>query len=176
MKMKTTFNIQHSTPNGQLPAQTPHSMFNVECSMLNVSRRAQRGVALVITLIMLSVTLIMAVAFLAVARRERNAVSTTTDTATARLAAETALAAAQAQIAANIFSSTNVGAFNFNLLVSTNYQNSYGFVTGIANPTNVNYDYLAGGARLLMAIWSRTSPTCCSCRAPRCMSITAIPA
>ncbi len=44
--------------------------------------------ALVISLIMLSVTLIMAVAFLALSRRERSAVTTTTDTAAARLAAD----------------------------------------------------------------------------------------
>ena len=79
--------------------------------------------ALVITLILLSVTLIMAVAFLAISRRERNAVTTTTDTATARLAADAALANAEAQIVANIFATTNVAAYNFGLLVSTNYIN-----------------------------------------------------
>jgi hypothetical protein len=77
--------------------------------------------ALVITLILLSVTLIMAVAFLAISRRERNAVTTTTDTASARLAADAALANAEAQIVANIFASSNAAAYNFGLLVSTNY-------------------------------------------------------
>ena len=109
---------------------------------------SRRGIALVITLIMLAVTLVMAVAFLAVARRERNAVTTSTDTATARLAADTALAAAQAQVVANILATTNP--YNYSLLVSTNYQNAFGFdrtVTTV-NPTNVNYDYLAGGGLL----------------------------
>ena len=82
--------------------------------------RRERGIALVITLIMLSVTLIMAVAFLALSRRERSAVATTTDTAVARLAADSALAAAQAQIAASIFA-TNTAAYDYHLLVSTNY-------------------------------------------------------
>ncbi len=77
------------------------------------------GIALVITLILLSVTLIMAVAFLAVARRERKAVSTTTDTAIARLATDAALAAAEAQIAVNLLATNNY-IYNFNLLVSTN--------------------------------------------------------
>src|ERR1035437_3987159 len=111
----------------------------------------ERGMALVITLILLSVTLVMAVAFLAIARRERNAVTTTTDTATARLATDAAPAAAPAQIAANILATTNLGAYNYSLLVSTNYQNGAGFDPiggpngyGPANPTNVNYDYLAG--------------------------------
>lgn len=107
---------------------------------------ARQGVALVITLIMLSVTLIMAVAFLAVARRERNAVSTTTDTATARLAADSARAAAQAQIVANVLASTNAGAYDFHLLVSTNYINYLGYNAAAgANPTNVNYDYYVNG-------------------------------
>ena len=102
---------------------------------------AQRGVALVITLIMLSVTLVMAIAFLAISRRERNSVSTTTDTTVARLAADSALAAAQAQIVANIFATTNLAAYNFHTLVSTNYQNPLGFDPTSSNPTNVNFDY-----------------------------------
>ncbi len=96
--------------------------------------------ALIITLILLSVTLIMAVAFLAIARRERNAVSTTTDTAVARLATDSALAAAEAQLAANVFATTNQGAYDYHLLVSTNYINPVGYVPGSQSPTNVNYD------------------------------------
>ncbi|HZL79901.1 MAG TPA: hypothetical protein VFC17_13775, partial [Candidatus Limnocylindrales bacterium] len=123
--MKLTSNIEHRTSNIQRPVRPPHSMLDVGCSMFEVSpsasRRAcaaghspfairhspfQRGIALVITLILLSVTLVMAVAFLAIANRERNAVTTTADTATARHAAETALAYAEAQIVANILSTT----------------------------------------------------------------------
>jgi hypothetical protein len=103
--------------------------------------RRERGIALVITLIMLSVTLIMAVAFLALSRRERSAVSTATDTAAARLAADSALAAATAQIAANVFATTNAGAYDYHLLVSTNFQNPNGYFIGVNNPTNVNYDF-----------------------------------
>src|ERR1035437_4998825 len=159
--MKLTSNIEHRTSNIQRPVRPPHSMLDVRGSRFEVSpsasRRAcaaghspfairhspfQRGIALVITLIMLSVTLVMAVAFLAIANRERNAVTTTTDTATARHGAETALAYAEAQIVANILSSTNAGAYNFSLLVSTNYINGLGFTTGSGNPMNVNYDFL----------------------------------
>jgi flagellar basal body-associated protein FliL len=120
-------------------------MFDVGCSMFDVphsrsaaSPRSERGMALVITLIMLSVTLVMAVAFLALAKRERGSVTTAAETTTARLAADSALSAAQAQIAANLLT-TPAAAYNFGLLVSTNYYNSYGFVPGISNPTNVNY-------------------------------------
>ena len=114
------------------------------------SLASERGMALVITLILLSVTLIMAVAFLAISRRERNAVTTTTDTATARLAADAALANAQAQIVAGIFA-TNNAAYNFGLLVSTNYINGVGFANNSANPTNVNYDYTTTGNPLTAA-------------------------
>ena len=119
----------------------------MKTSFKNETRR-ERGIALVITLIMLAVTLVMAVAFLAIARRERNASTTATDTAVARLATDAGLAAAQAQIAANILATTNP--YNYSLLVSTNYQNGAGFDPAVAtvNATNVNYDYLVnnGGA------------------------------
>ena len=87
------------------------STFNLQSS--------ERGVALVITLILLSVTLVMALAFLAISGRDRGAVSTQTDMTTTRLAADAGLAAAEAQIAANVLSTTNP--YSFGLLVSTNY-------------------------------------------------------
>ena len=81
------------------------------------SRRS--GIALVITLILLAVTLVMALAFLAISRRESSSVTTASSTATARLAADSALANAEAQAMATILSATNP--YNFGLLVSTNY-------------------------------------------------------
>jgi hypothetical protein len=105
-----------------------------------VTRHSEKGIALVITLILLSVTLVMAIAFLAISRRERNSVTTTTDAAVAKLAADSALAHAEAQIIANVFATTNP--YNFGLLVSTNFINANGFVAaGGANPTNVSYVY-----------------------------------
>ncbi|MGD1090176.1 MAG: hypothetical protein ABR955_15840, partial [Verrucomicrobiota bacterium] len=107
-----------------------------------MKRQSQQGVALIITLILLAVVTVMAVAFLATSRRERGAVTTATDTASARLAADAALAQAEAQIMANVLATTNP--YNFSLVVSTNYINSFGFQDGIANPTNV----VAGGGML----------------------------
>ena len=101
---------------------------------------SQRAVALIITLILLSVVTFMAVTFLALSRRERGAVATVTDTAGARLAADAALANAEAQIMANVFSATNP--YNFGLLVSTNYINPLGFQQNVSSYTNVNYDHL----------------------------------
>jgi len=105
------------------------------------AKPGQQGIALVITLVMLSVTLVMALAFLALAHRERSSVSTATDTTNAKLAADSGLAAAQAQIIANVLS-TNAATFNFGLLISTNYINYNGFNRGVASPTNVNYSHL----------------------------------
>lgn len=112
-----------------------------------------RGIALVITLIMLAVTLVMAVAFLAVARRETGSVDTQRDSKTAQLAAETAVARAQAQIAASMLASLTNGvasnAYNLHLFVSTNYINPRGFnPSGGGNLTNVNYAYDVNGNSL----------------------------
>jgi len=96
---------------------TRPTALNRQSSIAN--HKSQSGVALVITLILLSVTLVMALAFLAISGRERGSVTTQTDTATTRLAADAGLAAAEAQIAANILSTTNP--YSFGLLVSTNY-------------------------------------------------------
>ncbi|HVU27890.1 MAG TPA: hypothetical protein VHG71_09165 [Verrucomicrobiae bacterium] len=85
---------------------------------LKSEKKTTSGVALVITLILLAVVTVMAVAFLANSRRERGAVTTTTDTANARLAADAALASAESQILANAFATTNP--YSFGLLVSTN--------------------------------------------------------
>jgi len=112
-----------------------------------INRKSERGIALVITLILLSVTLVMAIAFLAISRRERGSVTTSTDTTTARLAADSALASAEAQIIANMLSTTNP--YSFGLLVSTNYINVNGFDPANLNPLeNVNYDFVAGGGAL----------------------------
>jgi hypothetical protein len=102
---------------------------------------SERGIALVITLILLSVTLVMAIAFLAISRRERGSVSTTEDTTTAKFAADAALAKAEARIVSQMLTATNP--YVFGLAVSTNYANQLGFVPNSANPTNVNYNYYA---------------------------------
>jgi hypothetical protein len=99
---------------------------------------SQHGVALIITLILLGVVTFMAIAFLALSRRERGAVTTVTDTTSARLAADAALANAEAQIVANVLSTTNP--CNFGLLVSSNYINQEGYIPALgASLTNVNY-------------------------------------
>ena len=99
--------------------QPPASAVAVRQSSI-ANRKSQRGVALVITLILLSVTLLMALAFLAISNRERGSVNTSIDTATARLAADAGQQFVEAQIAANILSSANP--YNFGPISSVNYQ------------------------------------------------------
>jgi len=114
---------------------------------LIVNRQSERGMALVITLIMLSVTLIMAIAFLAISRRERVSVASSNDSTVARFGNDTGLAAAESQILANILT-TNTALYDYTLLVSTNYINPYGYVIGSQSPTNVNYVYRSDGLPL----------------------------
>jgi hypothetical protein len=117
---------------------------NRQSSIAN--RKSEKGVALVITLILLSVTLLMALAFMAISSREHGAVATSTDAATARLGADSALATAEAQVMSAILTTTNP--YNFGLLVSTNFINPAGFSPGL---NNVNYDHDTAGNPLNQA-------------------------
>ncbi|MBM3833135.1 MAG: hypothetical protein FJ403_07665, partial [Verrucomicrobia bacterium] len=107
-----------------------------------MNRHSQRGVALVITLLMLSVVTIMAVVFLAVSRRDKASVTVTQNQTDAGLMAEAALARAQAEIAARMLATTN--AFSYEMIVSTNYFSPAGFRSGIASPMNVSYTLFNG--------------------------------
>ena len=97
----------------------------------------QRGVALVITLIMLSVITFLAVAFLALSRRERAAMATSSNQTDSRLAADFAFARAQSEIIARIITETNmlVG----DMMVSRAFINTNGFRPSNTDVTNVNY-------------------------------------
>ena len=102
-------------------------------------RSSEQGVALIITLIMLSVVTVMAVLFLGISRRERAAVTVTTDQITAKLMTESAFARAQTDLVARMLTSSNE--FNYDMLVSTNFVRPGGFVpTGLGfDSNNVSY-------------------------------------
>ena len=104
-----------------------------------MNRHTQKGVALVITLIMLSVVTFMAITFLALSRRERSSVSVTTDQTTANMMADAALARAEAEILSRMASQGHLLAYDY--LVSTNFINPNGFISSMANATNVSYFY-----------------------------------
>ena len=92
---------------------------------------------------MLSVITFMAVTFLVLSHRERGAVVTTTDQTTARLAADSALERVKLELLARMLANTNDQ--DFDLTVSTNFINPYGFDPSAgAAPYNVNYNVTAG--------------------------------
>ena len=91
---------------------------------------------------MLSVVTLMAVAFLAVSRRERATVTTSSDRLDAKSLAEMALQRAEAEVVARVRAVSNLLAYD--LLVSTNYINPAGFQTGNTNIANVSYTYPNG--------------------------------
>jgi hypothetical protein len=82
--------------------------------------------ALVITLLLLAAITFMAITFLVVSRSEKGAVTTQTDMALARLAADTAMERAKAEALASIIAYTNP--FSTELTVSTNYIRPGGFI------------------------------------------------
>ncbi|MCS1409874.1 MAG: hypothetical protein M2R45_03060 [Verrucomicrobia subdivision 3 bacterium] len=111
-------------------------------------RRSERGVALIITLIMLSVVTVTAVIFLGVSRRERAAVAVTSDQMTAKLMAESAFARAEGEIVARMLMSNNK--LNYDFAVSTNFLKIDGFDTSDDDweqfdASNVNYRTTSGG-------------------------------
>jgi hypothetical protein len=122
-------------------------------------RARSKGVALVVTLLMLSVITFMAVAFLAVSRRERASVTGSLNQADAQTMADAALARAQTEIAAYLMAhntnATHAGRpndlLNYELMMSHNYINPDGFTPGVNDPTNVNYDYHDDPTRTAMS-------------------------
>ena len=117
---------------------------------LESSNSSERGVALVITLILLSVITFMAIAFLVISRHASEAVTSVTQQAVAKQAAADAVQQVEANVIASMLAK-NEG-FDFGPLVSQNYQSPF-FIPGLpATPdiTNVNY-YYANGAPLSAA-------------------------
>ncbi|MCF7668916.1 MAG: hypothetical protein K9N48_03965 [Verrucomicrobia bacterium] len=111
---------------------------------------SQRGVALVITLLMLSVVTFMAITFLALSRRERATLSVVKSQTDAQLMAETALDRATAEIVSRMIAKTNLQ--DYDLMVSTNFINPRGFdpslPPGPRQLTNVNYSFRTSGQPL----------------------------
>src|SRR5512137_1634705 len=90
------------------------------------ARRGEGGVALVVTLILLAIITFMAIAFLVLSRNQSNAVVGSTDQTLARLAADSALERARAEVLASVIASKNE--FSYDVMVSTNYISGAGFI------------------------------------------------
>src|SRR6266566_10070310 len=127
-------------------ALSAFSAVKKERAKVRVKRRGPTtAVALVITLILISVITFMAVTFLVVSRAQKGAVSNTTDQTTAKLAADAGFERAKAELLAPILAFTNPAGYD--LRVSTNYVNPAGFIiSGIAYTsfTNASYNYPNG--------------------------------
>ncbi|MDP7177183.1 MAG: hypothetical protein QF749_02730, partial [Verrucomicrobiota bacterium] len=106
--------------------------------------RTQQGAALVITLIMLGMVTAMTVVFLGISQRERASVTVVSDQVSAKLMAETATASALAEVVGRMVAAQDPLAYD--LSVSTNYLNRFGFVPGSVSATNVSYVYPNGQA------------------------------
>ena len=102
----------------------------------SLQSKSERGVALIITLILLSVITFMAVAFLVISRHASEAVTSVTQQAVAKQAAADALQTAEAGVIASMLARGE--GFDFGPQVSQNYQSQV-FTNGSANVANVNY-------------------------------------
>jgi hypothetical protein len=111
----------------------------------NISKQ-DRAVALVITLLMLSVITFLAIAFISMTKRDRSAVTATLDVDTARTMSDAALARAQTEIIAQMMGQGDILSYDY--MASHNYissSNFYAYGTPIADSNNVNYDSLLAG-------------------------------
>src|SRR4051812_4823500 len=84
-----------------------------------MNRKQQRGVALVITLIMLAIITVIAVIFLGIARRNRVSISLRSSQTDAESAAEIAFQRAKAEMVAQMMASGQL--INYDLTVSRGY-------------------------------------------------------
>jgi hypothetical protein len=103
----------------------------------NDSTLRQRGIALVITLILLAVITFMAITFLVVSNAGRQNVNTSTEQIAARSMLDAGLEQANASLIAGMIAYTNP---TLSLMVSTNYD-THAFVKGNGYFTNVSYTY-----------------------------------
>lgn len=102
----------------------------------------QRGIALIVTLIMLSVITFLTVTFLVLSQRETGSVTTSTDQMISKQAADTATERAKIELLGPMLAFRNPEIYD--LMVSTNFINYNGYTPGIANFTNVSYFYPNG--------------------------------
>jgi hypothetical protein len=108
-----------------------------------MSRRpTERGVALVTTLIMLSLVTFMSVAYLALTRREKDSARTSQQLSDAKTMAAAGQERAISHIGNLLLAARNPHLLDF--AVSTNYQNAAGFTANTTNAANVNYNYSTG--------------------------------
>ncbi len=101
----------------------------------------ERGIALVITLVMLAIVTVMAIVFLGVSRRERASVKVVEDIATANMMADAAAERAKAEAIAKMAAEGTK--LYYDMFNSRSFQNPNGFAnqsaTSLPDPDNVSY-------------------------------------
>lgn len=111
-------------------------------------RSKQSGVALVVTLLMLSVITFLTVAFLAMSRRDRASVAVSVSQKESRAMSDVGLARAQSEVISRMMGTLDQTGrpdiLSYDLMVSRNYINRNGFFSGSASLANVNYAYANG--------------------------------
>lgn len=103
--------------------------------------RGERGIALVITLVMLAIVTVMAIVFLAVARRERSSVKLMQDMGVAEAMSEAALERAKAEAISKMVvegSKLHYDLFNSTNFMQLSFDESQG-PNSPPNPSNVSY-------------------------------------
>jgi hypothetical protein len=110
----------------------------MKCRLQN---RLERGIALVITLVMLAIVTVMAIVFLGVSRRERASVKLVEDIATANMMADAAGERAKAEAIAKMAAEGTK--LYYDMFNSRSFENPNGFAnqsaTSLADPDNVSY-------------------------------------
>ncbi len=114
---------------------------------VQLQKRSERGIALVITLVMLAIVTTMAIVFLGVSRRERASVKVLEDIATANMMADSALERAKAEAIAKM--AAGGSKLSYDLFNSRSFINPNGFDTSqsassLPNPQNVGYSDKSG--------------------------------
>jgi hypothetical protein len=123
------------------------NLYAIQSETVAGRRRRLDSIALVVTLLMLSVITFLAVAFLAMTERNRADVSGMLDVTTAQAMAAAAVGRAQGEILAQML--THNDPLYYDYMVSRNYINPNGFNNsekGVYDPNNVNYDIISTGA------------------------------
>jgi hypothetical protein len=105
----------------------------------------RRGIALVITLLMLSIITFLAVAFLVVTRGQRAAATVVLDSTSAKAMSQAAIARAQSEIISHMLPPFTLSGdvLNYDFMESVNYISTNYTSGGGLNTGNVNYDLAA---------------------------------
>jgi hypothetical protein len=110
--------------------------------------RSEKGIALVITLVMLAIVTVMAIIFLGLSRRERASVKVDEDISTARYMADAASERAKAEALAKMMSTGSK--LHYDLFVSRDFIKTNGFIpqggSTFPDPDNVSYVYANGSS------------------------------